>query len=215
MVDLGNDYFLVSFSSTEDLSAVLTEGPWLIYDHYLIVREWTPNFDPMSASINKVAVWVRFSGLPLEYYDSKVLTFIGNRIGRTVRVDQNTLYLERGKYARLCVEVDLTKPLLAMFELQGRFYSIEYEGLHLLCLSCGRFGHYVEGCPIKSSGTARGGGVHGPTEGDEVGGRQQGSSERGDAGIVKDGEHGASYGPWMVVQKNRRPRKPPVAAGGG
>ncbi|MCI33556.1 hypothetical protein A2U01_0054773, partial [Trifolium medium] len=71
--------------------------------------------------------------------------FIGNRIGKTVKVDKNTLFQERGKYARVCVEVELSKPLLAMFELKDLVYKVEYEGLHMLCRNCGRFGHYPEG----------------------------------------------------------------------
>jgi hypothetical protein len=88
---------------------------------------------------------VRIPDLPIEYYDTKVLHFIGNRIGKTVKVGKNTLFQERGKYARICVEVELNKPLLAMFELKDRIYKIEYEGLHMLCFTCGRFGHYAEG----------------------------------------------------------------------
>lgn len=41
----------------------------------------------------------------------KFLHAIGDQIGKAVRVDGNTLTQERGKYARLCAEVDLTKPL--------------------------------------------------------------------------------------------------------
>lgn len=67
IIDLSNGYFLVDFSNKEDQSKALLEGPWLIYDHYLILREWTPNFHPSSGSIKNVAVWVPFSGLPLEY----------------------------------------------------------------------------------------------------------------------------------------------------
>jgi hypothetical protein len=115
IVDLGQDYYLVTFTSAADQDTALTEGPWLIYDHYLTVREWSANFHPGSEAIEKVAVWVRFSGLPIEYYDARILTFIGNRIGTTVKVDRNTLSRERGKYARLCVEVDLTKPVINVF----------------------------------------------------------------------------------------------------
>lgn len=102
-------------------------------------------------------MWVRFSGLPIKYYDKKFLSAIGNRIGRTVRVDKNTSKQERGKYARMSVEVDLTQPLLAMFEVHDHMYPVEYEGLHFLCLTCGRFGHYKEGCPHKSSPTGANG----------------------------------------------------------
>jgi hypothetical protein len=79
------------------------DGPWFIYDHYLTVQEWKPNFNPVSDTIKEVSVWMRISGLPIEYYDSQILSFIGNNVGKTVKVDKNTLTQEMGKYARLCV----------------------------------------------------------------------------------------------------------------
>ncbi|XP_058776020.1 uncharacterized protein LOC131650323 [Vicia villosa] len=193
IVDLGNDYFTVSFSSDNDQYVALMEGPWLIYDHYLSVREWRPNFCPSSDAIEQIAVWVRISGLPLEYYDARVLEFIGNRIGSTVKVDRNTLSIERGKYARLCVQVDLTKPLLALFAIKGRHYKIEYEGLHLLCLSCGRFGHNKEAC-----------GELNVRQVFFLDGQQRKQSVNDDTG--GDTEIRA-YGPWVVVQKIRRNKK--------
>lgn len=39
IIDMGNDFFLATFSSMEDRDHALEGGPWLIYDHYLIVRE--------------------------------------------------------------------------------------------------------------------------------------------------------------------------------
>jgi hypothetical protein len=188
IIDLSYDYFLVNFTHKEDHYHALMDGPWLIYDHYLVVREWTPDFNPASDSIEKVAVWVRFSGLPIEYYDAKMLYFIGNRIGRTIKVDKNTLMQERGKYARMCVEVDLSKPLLAIFTIKGRQFHVEYEGLHLLCLTCGRFGHTKEGCAESFVVAEEGGNGNGTS----------GKNTRGET--VPDG-------PWTVVQKQRRPRK--------
>lgn len=69
----------------------------------------------------------------------RIPTFIGNRIGAIVKMDINTLSMERGKYVRLCVQVSLTK--LEMFAIKGRHYKIEYEGSHILYLSYGRFGY--------------------------------------------------------------------------
>ncbi|CAJ2657275.1 unnamed protein product [Trifolium pratense] len=193
IIDLGNDYYLVAFTHEDDQYAALMDGPWFIYDHYLTVKEWSPNFHPASDTIEEVAVWVRISGLPIEYYDSKVLNFIGNRVGKTVKVDKNTLMQERGKYARLCVQVDLTKPLLAMFSIKGRKYNIEYEGLHMLCLTCGKFGHYREGCPDKVQSNAD----------------QQGARNRDTEGVVFSSNMGGNgeEGPWRVVHKQRRNRK--------
>jgi hypothetical protein len=191
IVDVGNDYFLVTFTNMEDHYRALIDGPWMIYDNYLVVREWSPNFHPFGEVIEKVAVWVRFSGLPIEYYDKKMLHFIGNRIGRTVKVDRTTTTQTRGKYARLCVEVDLTKPLLAMFQIKDRYYKVEYEGLHMLCLACGTFGHYKEGCVVKDNNN-------------EWNGEQQADSNSDKGGVA---DTAVKEGPWTIVQKQRRPKK--------
>ncbi|XP_058760028.1 uncharacterized protein LOC131633324 [Vicia villosa] len=147
IIDLSHDYYLVAFTHEEDKNATIADGPWFKYDHYLTIKEWTPNFQPENDSIAHVAGWIRISGLPVEYYDPKVVHVIGDRVGRTVKVDKNTLQTERGKYARLCVEVDISKPLLAMFSIKNKSYKVEYEGLHMLCLTCGKFGHYKDVVP--------------------------------------------------------------------
>lgn len=59
-----------------------------------------------------------------------------------VRVDQNTLTQEKGKYVHLCVKVNLTKAFLALFELNQCYYKIEYEAciyfaLGVVGLVCG------------------------------------------------------------------------------
>ncbi|CAN1148797.1 hypothetical protein LINPERHAP2_LOCUS16682, partial [Linum perenne] len=41
-------------------------------------------------------VWVRLPSVPLEYFDAAILTIIGNRIGKTVRLDLTTLGGSRG-----------------------------------------------------------------------------------------------------------------------
>ncbi|XP_058765607.1 uncharacterized protein LOC131639119 [Vicia villosa] len=138
IIDLSNDYYLVAFSHEDDKKAAMANGPWFIYDHYLTVKDWKPNFQPDCDTISEVAVWVRIAGLPIEYYCPKALTRFGNRIGRAIKIDRTTTKQERGKYARICVAVNLAKPLLGMFQIDGSSYKIEYEGLHLLCLVCGR-----------------------------------------------------------------------------
>lgn len=94
IIDLSNDYYRVTFTHEEDHINALANGPWFIYDHYVIVKEWNPDFHPESDTIDHVAVWIRISGLSIEYYDTKVLSFIGNRIGKTIKVDKNTMMHE-------------------------------------------------------------------------------------------------------------------------
>lgn len=76
----------------------------------------------------------------------------GNHIGCTVRVDFATLLASRGKFAHICVEVDLDKPLMAGYTMRGDYYRLQYEGLIELCFGCGRYGHRYPICPEKTNG---------------------------------------------------------------
>ena len=57
----------------------------IYFDHYLTVHPWEPMFNTATASIDKVAVWVKLPRIFLEYYDKEALEFIGDRIGETVK----------------------------------------------------------------------------------------------------------------------------------
>ncbi|KAK4281848.1 hypothetical protein QN277_013295 [Acacia crassicarpa] len=146
LINVGNGFFVVKLTNREDYMNALTGGPWMIFDHYLTVRPWEPLFNPWRATIDKVAVWVRMPKLPLEFYDKEALTWIGNRIGETLKIDFNTSCQLRGHYARICVLIDLSKQLMPGFTLAGEDYYVEYEGLHGLCANCGVFGHKMEQC---------------------------------------------------------------------
>ncbi|CAN1732203.1 hypothetical protein LINPERHAP1_LOCUS1527 [Linum perenne] len=55
------------------------------------------------------------------------VTRIGNCIGRTVRLDLETSEGARGRYARVCVEVDISKPLLGKYMIDNPTFFVEYE----------------------------------------------------------------------------------------
>lgn len=83
----------------------------------------------------------------MEYYDEATLEGIGNIIGTTLKVDTNTAQQARGKFSRICVEMDLDNPLVPFYEFDGDFLRFEYVGIHMVCLTCGRYGHSEEHCP--------------------------------------------------------------------
>ncbi|KAI9102267.1 hypothetical protein K1719_023469 [Acacia pycnantha] len=107
-------------------------------------ERWRPEFNPKSALIESVVAWVRFSDLPAPLFDKKFLLNLGNVIGKAIKLDIHTAQRARGKFARMCVELDLTKPLVLEFEIEGQVLSIVYESLGMLCNKCGRFGHLRE-----------------------------------------------------------------------
>ncbi|KAK9998046.1 hypothetical protein SO802_017649 [Lithocarpus litseifolius] len=145
-VDLGKDFFLVHFSLKEDYSSVLRKGPWFFGDHFLSIRPWEPNINLDTANVSFVATWVRLNSLPIEYYEVEVLNEIGQAIGKVLRIDTHTALGSKGRYARLCVQIDVDKPLPTTILIGKLEQPISYEGIHKLCFSCGRVGHRKENC---------------------------------------------------------------------
>ncbi|KAL4313865.1 hypothetical protein AHAS_Ahas15G0027800 [Arachis hypogaea] len=174
---------------------------------------WEPNFNPLTASIDKVTAWIRLPGLPIELYDRMVLRKIGNLVGRTIKVDSNTAELSRGKFARMCVEVDLTKPLVGKYLINGREYRVEYEGIHQICFSCGRIDHDQKLCPLKVAQNNVPS-VQGERE-KELPEKNHMSDERNnkedgkklDKGKQVMQESQENFGDWMVVQRPKKGRK--------
>ncbi|XP_074265329.1 uncharacterized protein LOC141587760 [Silene latifolia] len=146
LTDLTGSYYVARFSSRQDYEFVVTQGSWMIDDHYLTIRRWVPNFVPADDCIKKLTAWVRIPNLPVEYFNETFLRKVGSKIGEVVRIDKNTASAERGQFPRLSVEVDISKPLLSKFRLKGKVYYIQYEGLKMICFNCGRLGHSAEEC---------------------------------------------------------------------
>ncbi|CAN1154165.1 hypothetical protein LINPERHAP2_LOCUS19853 [Linum perenne] len=147
--DVGWGYYVVKFDTVGDYEHAMFGGPWMVGDHYVVIQDWRPYFQLEDSPITTLRVWVRLPGVPLGYFDVAILTIIGNRIGKTVRLDLTTLGGSRGNFARICVEVDLSKPLLSKYRLRRRVRRIEYEGLHTIFYSCGCFGHVQDTCQKK------------------------------------------------------------------
>ncbi|CAN1123634.1 Putative ribonuclease H protein At1g65750 [Linum perenne] len=98
--DVGWGHFVVRFETKGDHERAMFGGPWMVGDHYVVIQEWRPYFQPDHSPISTLRVWVRLPGLPLEYFDVSVLTIIGNKIGKIVRLDHTTLEVTRdlGRY---------------------------------------------------------------------------------------------------------------------
>ncbi|CAN1184437.1 hypothetical protein LINPERHAP2_LOCUS36975 [Linum perenne] len=123
------------------------------------------------------------------------VTRIGNCIGRTVRLDLATSEGARGRYARVCVEVDISKPLLGKYMIDNRTFFVEYESLENICVTCGFYGHKAGCCPT----------VH--TSQPPIG---QLEEEVPPSGSIPEGDTGE----WMIVQRRSRnkAKKAPVTA---
>lgn len=88
--------------------------------------------------------------LPIEYYEESVLRDIGKAIGPVLRVDTYTTLEAKGRFARLCVQVNLDKPIVKAIKVGGIRQPVQYEGISSLCFFCGRVGQKSKGCPYRA-----------------------------------------------------------------
>ncbi|KAL6178952.1 hypothetical protein ACLB2K_050469 [Fragaria x ananassa] len=143
LIDLTNDFYIVKFN-LEDMNYALTLDS--CRTNPFIVQKWRPDFDPKLEVIGKMVLWVRILDLPL-FFKEFTVAMIGKILG-DVKVDKLTVGQARGKFARVCVEIDLNKPLKPFVEVETVAYNVVYEGISLICFECGCYGHAKDKCPL-------------------------------------------------------------------
>lgn len=102
-------YFLLKFKSVADRDAVLRNGPYTIYNMTMFVKEWVTGFNLKDDMLRTLLIWVKLPSLPLHLWGSKILGKIGSAIGKPMFSDECTANKLRVSYARILVEVDITK----------------------------------------------------------------------------------------------------------
>ncbi|KAJ4840887.1 hypothetical protein Tsubulata_010383 [Turnera subulata] len=139
---------IVVFKQEADFHKTLFGSPWMIFNHVLSVQPWSPNFRAAKGTIDKAMVWVQFPDIPPNWYHSRLLKILGDLVGQTMKVDIHTSTSSRGKFAKVAVAVDLTKPLKGRVRLDGEIIKVIYEGFPNMCYSCGRVSHNSMTCPF-------------------------------------------------------------------
>lgn len=201
LINIDHDFYTVKFDLKADKEFVLTGGPWIIAGQYLTIHKWRPGFVPATEVITRMAIWVRILGVPIEYFNVWAMRMIGSLLGKLLKIDVNTNSQYRGKFARICVEIDVTKPLEAFIQINNGWYNLEYEGMPEICFRCGRYGHKRESCPWSID----------PMVEKVDGGENESNIMNMDEPIVKSAQSSddvsAIYGTWMQVKPRGRPRK--------
>ncbi|GAY46545.1 hypothetical protein CUMW_097880, partial [Citrus unshiu] len=91
VVDLAQDYYLVHFSNKRDVEYTLTEGPWTVMGHYLIVQQWSPSFDVATNKIEKIVAWIRLAEMNIHLYHKNIIRRLGEIIRPVVKIDHKTI----------------------------------------------------------------------------------------------------------------------------
>ncbi|CAI0601457.1 unnamed protein product [Linum tenue] len=137
-----------------------------------------------------MVVWVQFPAFPVHFYHQEILFSLGNMIGRAIKLDFHTQHQQRVKFARMAVELDLSKPLVSRIRLDGKWQYIEYENLPKVCFECGKVGHTAATCPSLQEAMLS-----------ITVGAIANSPEKSSEASPEDK---AGFGPWMQVTRRSR-----------
>ncbi|BFG20177.1 hypothetical protein CerSpe_064510 [Prunus speciosa] len=156
-----------------------------------------------------MAAWIRVSAIQLECFDIWALKRIGSLLGKLLKIDALTTSQNRGKFARLCIELDMTKPLDAFIQINQIWYNIEYEGLPDICYHRGLYGHKSDNCTQRRK----------PTTEMPEGNRSDPSGEPMKPDSIMEKENGEDEGenlrgPWMNVPPRRKTKTGVKNSGG-
>jgi len=138
MKEIGNDFFMVKFNSEDGKSKVIDGVPWKICNRYLLVRQWTSDFNVENDPFNTM-VWVRIPRLNFMYYDESFLWALASTIGNPVKVDFHTLRVEHGKFVRVCVDIAFRDQVVGKVGINGEWYWVQFkdEGLSIISYAYG------------------------------------------------------------------------------
>ncbi|RYR24150.1 hypothetical protein Ahy_B02g057652 [Arachis hypogaea] len=118
----------------------------MVSRHYLIIQRWRPFFLSYEQAVRKIAVWIRIPNLSIELYIYRFVWRVGSAIGAMLKIDKTTSIHSRGRFTRICVEIDLAKKFVPKISVMESILNVEYEGLQLIFFSCGLYGHRANQC---------------------------------------------------------------------
>lgn len=88
----------------------------MVFDHYLTVKTWNPDF---ISPAEKTKPWYGYVIMNLVYYDESILLALASAVGHPIKVDNNMKDFRRDHFACVCIDVDLTKPVVGRVWLHG------------------------------------------------------------------------------------------------
>ncbi|XP_022024171.1 uncharacterized protein LOC110924476 [Helianthus annuus] len=160
----GKGFFFFKFKSKDGMEQVLQDGPWLIRNIPLFLKQWSPSTELKKEELKKIPVWVNMHDVPLAAYTEDGLSLIASKIGTPKALNNETTKIcldswGRSGFARAIVELDAEKEPMESVSVvvavpnvdKGGYLKsnirVEYEWKPPRCNTCNVFGHGIDDCP--------------------------------------------------------------------
>jgi hypothetical protein len=151
---VGANLFMFVFHSVEALERVLFMRPWSYDKHLVLIKRFEGDAQPQSVQFTHESFWIRVHNLPIKSMTQEVGENIGMAIGKVDKVDIPPGEMGWGRFLRIRVSIDITKPLprgkRVRFEEDEAFWVFfQYERLPTFCYRCGKLGHSDKDCHLN------------------------------------------------------------------
>ncbi|KAL9236117.1 hypothetical protein vseg_010821 [Gypsophila vaccaria] len=124
-------WFYFRFESTEDKETILHGSAWNMNGYLLIFKPWSPTVSQEIEDVSLVPAWVLFPNLDPYLWSAKALSKLASSIGRPICADEPTTNKTKVAFARLLIEVDVSKDLLGVITVTTpygpRIQKVQYE----------------------------------------------------------------------------------------
>ena len=151
--DARDNITLFLFQKEEDMNRVLWASPWS-FDKYLLVLQKLGKGDSVSSlSFDRTPFWIQIHGLPMRMQTTEVAKKITSLVGVIEKVDVGPRGFSVGKYLRLHLTIDISKPLcrgrvVRMGGTEKGWVDFRYESLPIFYYWCGKLDHDDRDCPL-------------------------------------------------------------------
>ncbi|TXG60685.1 hypothetical protein EZV62_015258 [Acer yangbiense] len=149
---VGDNTFMFFFPSLEVRSLIWSRGPWHFDRNLIVLEKPTGTGDISKLSFHMVEFWVQIHNLPLMCMNRRMARYLAEQIGTVVELPTDSRECW-GRFIRVKVRIDISKPLLRCLRLNlddsGEVTTaiLLYERLPEFCYACGIIGHGLRDCP--------------------------------------------------------------------
>ncbi|MBA0786569.1 hypothetical protein Gotri_026561 [Gossypium trilobum] len=142
---VGQNLFLITFESEDDLETVMEGQPWLFRKHLIIFDRLFKPMERDQIRLVSSPFWIKIGPYLPEFDKKDLLHAIGVTFGGVLRSEIS------GEFCRLRIKLNVQKPLRrGIFVSTGNgnkcWIPFKYEKLPTFCFGCGRLGHGLQEC---------------------------------------------------------------------